>query len=142
MILPPNYGVDEFGNRRETTPDEDRIARRVCAHYWGLVALIDDMVTRIIAALEERGMLRNTLILYFSDHGEMLFDFGRKGKSNFYEPVIRVPLIAVPPECAGNGSTVKGLVELDERGTSEEIGGYWLRLDPELGVELSRSRPE
>jgi CRISPR-associated endonuclease/helicase Cas3 len=34
------------------------------------------------------------------------------------------------------------LIELDELGTSEEIGGFRLRLDPELGVELSRSRPE
>ena len=112
VILPPNYSVDELGNRRETTPDEDRIARRVCAHYWGLVTLIDDMVGRVIAALVERGIVENTLILYFSDHGEMLFDFGRKGKSNFYEPVIRVPLIAVPPRSAGNGTTVNGLVEV------------------------------
>ena len=110
--LPPNYAVDEYGNPRETSPEEDHTARRVCAHYWGLVTLIDDMVGRIRSALDEKGFLDNTLITFASDHGEMLFDFGRRSKGNFFEPVIHVPLIVVPPGGIERGRAVAGLVEL------------------------------
>ena len=110
-LLPPNYRVDEDGNPRETTPEEDAVARRFCAYYYGLVGLIDDMVGRIVAALEERGIRQNTLIIFTSDHGEMLFDFGRGGKGNFYEPVIRMPLIVAPPRPSLDGLEIEGLVE-------------------------------
>ena len=95
--LPPNYQVDQNGEHRATTPEQDLMARRFVAYYWGLMTLIDDMVGRIVAALERTGQLDNTLILFTSDHGEMAFDFGRLGKGNFLDPVIRVPLIVVPP---------------------------------------------
>lgn len=112
VILPPNYQVDENGDPRPTTSEEDQIARRFCAYYWGLVALIDDMVGRIVAALKKQDLLENTLIVFTSDHGEMLWDFGRLGKGNFYEPVIRVPLVVVPPGGARNGHEAEDLVEV------------------------------
>ena len=98
VVLPPNYAFDTEGNERLTSEEEDLVARRFCAYYWGLVTLIDDMVGRIVDALEQRGILDNTLILFTSDHGEMLFDFGRLGKGNFYDPIVRVPLIVAPPQ--------------------------------------------
>jgi len=95
--LPANYRVDEDGRPRSTTLEEDRIARRYCAYYWGLVTLIDELVGRIVAVLQERGLLANTVIAFTSDHGEMLWERGRLGKGNFYEPVVRVPLVVAPP---------------------------------------------
>jgi len=109
--LPANYGVHEDGSPRETTPEQDAVARRFCAYYWGLVTLIDDMVGRMIETLRERGLLENTLIIFVSDHGEMMFEFGRTGKSRFYECVIHMPLIVVPPGGIESGRAVDGLVE-------------------------------
>jgi len=109
--LPPNYAVDENGNERQTSAEEDLVARRFCAYYWGLVTFIDDMVGRIVDALEAKGLLESTLIIFTSDHGEMMLDFGRTGKGNFYEAVIRVPLIVLPPG-ASSGREVSGLVEV------------------------------
>jgi len=109
--LPPNYAVREDGSPRPTTPEQDAVARRFCACYWGLVTLIDDQIARIVEALRERGLLDNTLILFVSDHGEMMFEFGRTGKSRFYECVTRMPLIVVPPGGAESARTVDGLVE-------------------------------
>ncbi len=109
--LPPNYGVDEDGNPRETTPEMDAVARRFCAYYWGLVTLIDDMLGRMWGVMQERGLLENTLIIFASDHGEMLYEFGRLGKGSFYEPIIRVPLIVAPPGGVATGRVVDGLVE-------------------------------
>jgi arylsulfatase A-like enzyme len=112
VILPANYQVDQNGNPRQTTAEEDRLARRYCAFYWGLVTLIDDLVGRIMATLRERGLLENTLILFTSDHGEMLWEFGRLGKSNFYESVIRVPVILVPPGSTAGPRHVEEVVEV------------------------------
>ena len=58
-----------------------------------------------------RKLIDNTLILFTSDHGEMMFERGRLGKGNFFEPVIRVPLIVVPPGGIAGGREVPGLVE-------------------------------
>jgi arylsulfatase A-like enzyme len=56
--------------------------------------------------MDERGLLENTLVVYTSDHGEMLGDFRLHGKCNFYEQVAHVPLIARPPGgCEGRHVT-------------------------------------
>jgi arylsulfatase len=72
------------------------------SYYYCLCTLIDDYVGMLLEVLRTRGLLENTLILYTSDHGEMLGDFWRFGKGCFYEPVVRVPLIVRPPDgCPG-----------------------------------------
>jgi len=109
--LPPNYGVHEDGSPRETSPEQDAVARRFCSYYWALVTLIDDQLGRILDAMRDCGLLRNTLIVFTSDHGEMMFEFGRTGKSRFYECVIRMPLVVVPPGGLEAGRQVDGLVE-------------------------------
>lgn len=109
--LPANYGVREDGSPRETTPEQDAVARRFCAYYWGLVTLIDDQIGRFVDVMRERDLTRNTLVIFTSDHGEMMFEFGRTGKSRFYECVIRMPLIVVPPGGLADGRSVDGLVE-------------------------------
>ena len=58
----------------EAMSDQDR--RQVCAAYYAMVTLIDDQVGRILQALEETGQTENTLVVFMSDHGEMLGDHG------------------------------------------------------------------
>ena len=54
--------------------DTDR--RAVTAAYYAMIELIDDQVGRMLDALEETGQLDRTLVLFMSDHGEMLGDHG------------------------------------------------------------------
>jgi len=55
---------------------------------------MDDMFGRVIQALEERGLLENSLIVYVSDHGEMLGErYYRFNKYCLYESSVRVPII-------------------------------------------------
>ena len=56
----------------------------------------------MLHALEKRGMLENTYIIYSSDHGEMLGDHGLYTKSTAYEASLRVPLIVAGPGIEGN----------------------------------------
>ena len=73
--------------------------------------LIDDQIGEMLCALEERGMLDNTYIIYSSDHGEMLGDHGLYTKSVAYEASLRVPLIVTGPGIPKN-QVSDGLVEL------------------------------
>jgi choline-sulfatase len=66
-------------------------------YYYGKVSLIDDCIARVINALEERGMMENTWIVFSSDHGEMLGDHGLIAKKVFYEGALNIPCIIRPP---------------------------------------------
>lgn len=82
------------------------------AAYWAMVDLIDEQVGRIVQSLEETGQRENTLVIFMSDHGELLGDHGMYYKGPFfYDPAVRVPLIlswpSVIPERGGSGSLVE-----------------------------------
>jgi choline-sulfatase len=62
-------------------------------HYRQKCTLIDHYVGRLAAALEARGQLDNTVIIFTSDHGDMLGDFGIWDKRYFYEASVGVPLV-------------------------------------------------
>jgi arylsulfatase A-like enzyme len=76
----------------------ERDHRWVRAAYWAMCDLIDDQVGRMLAVLEEIGQSENTIVIFSSDHGELLGDHGVYLKGPFfYEPSIRVPLIVAWP---------------------------------------------
>ena len=62
------------------------------AFYYGSLAQSDDCVGQILAALSRLGLDRNTIVVYTSDHGEMLGDLGLWNKFQFYEGSCGVPL--------------------------------------------------
>ncbi|UCH34672.1 MAG: sulfatase-like hydrolase/transferase [Armatimonadota bacterium] len=73
---------------------EESDVKPMAAQYYGLVSNIDDWCGRILAALRESGVLDNTVVIYTSDHGEMLGDHRLVNKSVFYEGSARIPLLA------------------------------------------------
>jgi len=92
--------------------DDDH--RQVYAANLAMVELIDDQFGRILAALEETGQAENTLVVFMSDHGEMLGDHGIYFKGpHFYDCALRVPLVIRWPQ-GGVQSNLRanGLVEL------------------------------
>ncbi|MFX1345497.1 MAG: sulfatase [Promethearchaeota archaeon] len=78
--------------------------------YYGKITLIDKWVGKIIIALEKKGLMDNTWIVYTSDHGEMLGDHMMSHKIVFYEGAIRIPLIIRPPS-GMSGWQSKSLVD-------------------------------
>ena len=92
--------------------DDDR--RQVYAAYMAMISLIDDQVGRILEALRETGQDRDTLVVFMSDHGEMLGDHGIYFKGpHFYDCQMRVPLVIRWPGGSVNaGRRIEGLVEL------------------------------
>lgn len=74
---------------------DDNLLRTMRAAYYGAISFVDWNVGRILQALGNE--IKNTLILYLSDHGEMLGDFGSFGKRNMLEPAAHVPMLARLP---------------------------------------------
>lgn len=73
--------------------------RAVRARYFGNCTLIDQSIGVILNALEETGRADDTIVVFTSDHGEMVGDHGILGKTVLYEESVRVPmLISVPGE--------------------------------------------
>ncbi|HRX58181.1 MAG TPA: sulfatase [Eubacteriales bacterium] len=63
------------------------------AGYYAHIGQIDIQIGRILAALEQSGQMENTMIVYTSDHGDMLGSHGRLNKQLYYDESARVPLL-------------------------------------------------
>ena len=88
-------------------------AKTLQAAYYAMIKLIDDQVGRILDVLEETGQREQTVVIFTSDHGEMLGDHGLIQKGcRFYEGLVRVPLIFSWPGQFEEGLKSDALVEL------------------------------
>jgi choline-sulfatase len=65
--------------------------------YYSSIAYIDDWVGSLIRTLTDCGQADNTIVMFTSDHGDMLGERGLWYKMNFYEHACRVPLIVAGP---------------------------------------------
>ena len=99
----------------EARRPEEFDAKRIQASYFGMVELIDENVGRMLDALERTGQRENTMVIFMSDHGEMLGDHGLVQKGcRFYEGLVRVPLIISWPGHIVQGVRSEALVELTD----------------------------
>ncbi|MFW6286450.1 MAG: sulfatase [Candidatus Sumerlaeota bacterium] len=87
----------------EGTPEEHLKVRQ---NYTAMVENIDAWIGRLMDLIESRGELDNTLIVYASDHGEMLGDHGKWAKHGPEQPSVSVPLVVWGPGF-GKGETVE-----------------------------------
>ena len=87
--------VRRFWNYDDHFSDRLRIEAQKC--YFGLVSFLDDNIRRVLSALEGAYSIDDTVILYTTDHGEMLGHLGFWAKSVMYEYSSGIPLIACGP---------------------------------------------
>lgn len=71
----------------------DKDKRGIIASYYTSVEYADRNVGRLLEALRQRGLDRNTLVVYHADHGYSLGQHGRFEKHCGYDPALRVPLL-------------------------------------------------
>ena len=92
-------GPMESGAMRTTADISEETMRLIIAHTYGMVELIDDAVGRVIDALRRKDMLKDTLLIFTTDHGELLGDHGllRKGPPPYRE-LTRVPMMMSGPD--------------------------------------------
>ena len=96
---------------RTATEDEIVTMRR---HYYAKVTTIDRKIEQILDALEARGWLDDSLVIFCSDHGDLLGDQSLPYKWLMYDPVVHVPLMIRPP--GGRQAEIGELVSLIDLG--------------------------
>jgi arylsulfatase A-like enzyme len=93
----------------------DYPSQEMVAAYYAQIELIDDQVGRMLDALEASGQRENTIVIFMSDHGEMLGDHGLTLKGcRFYEGAVHIPLVISWPGRFGAGVRSQALVELTD----------------------------
>jgi len=89
--------------------------RQVTAAYYAMIEQIDDNVGRIMKMLDDTGQRKNTIVIFMSDHGELMGDHGIYHKGPYtYDCSVRVPLIFSWPGHFKSGLKSDALVELTD----------------------------
>jgi arylsulfatase A-like enzyme len=130
--------------------DDDDVAV-LRAIYFAMIAEVDAQVGRLIAWLKAHDQYEDTLIIFTSDHGEMLGDHYLFGKSGYFDGAYHIPLIIRDPEATHQGHVVHRFTEnidivptiLDHLGLAQPVTLDGRALTPFLnGVEPSDWRQE
>jgi arylsulfatase A-like enzyme len=91
---------------------DERTLKRARAAYYALITHIDHQIGRFLDALGEHGAAEDTLIVFTSDHGELLGDHNLFRKSLPYEGSARIPMIVTA--ATGNRFGIKAGATRDE----------------------------
>lgn len=98
-VHPPNYGEPEEMKKM-----------KMC--YLASVSFLDAQVGRLLRSLEDHGLMGNTIIVFFSDHGFQLGEHGNWHKFTLFEESARVPLMIRVPGLTPEGGVSRQIVEL------------------------------
>jgi len=113
-------------------------AREAAQAYAASISFVDAQIGRVVDALGRLGLRENTIVVFWSDHGQHLGDHGLWFKSSQFEKSTRVPMIIAMPGAAGNGHASPRTVELvDLYPTLAELCG----LVPPAGLDGCSLRP-
>ncbi len=97
FTLPPNYKPendpysDSWG--RFKGPVERKNIPVMMRGYYAMIANLDWNLGRLLQGIDDAGIRENTIVVFISDHGEMLGAQGRRAKNIFYEEAVRVPFV-------------------------------------------------
>lgn len=129
MSMTELYKNTEFpqpNGNKELTPEQHVAIRR---NYSAMVTNIDRWTGIYIEELKKRGELDNTIVIYSSDHGEMLGDHEHWGKSVPFHPAVCVPLIAAGPGVRQGFTTSAPTSTMDIAATCLQIAGVSVPTD-------------
>ncbi len=105
--------------------EDEKDIRELIARYWGLVTQVDRSVGAILRTLEEMGLTENTIVVYTSDHGDMMGSHQMVEKSVMYEEAVRIPWLMRIPQMKGRNRLVENPVsQIDMAPTLFELLGW------------------
>ena len=92
----------------------ESLVREIRHTYFAMIAALDEMVGRVLQAIDDLGLRDNTYVIFSSDHGEMAGDQNQVLKRSMYEASAHVPLIVRGPDVQKGGvvNTPVSLVDL------------------------------
>ncbi len=126
-------GVD-WGKKGELNEQQ---LRDITAIYYGMITAVDHQVGRILDALEAKGELDNTIVVFIADHGEWLGDHGLLLKGPImYDGLLRVPCLMCGPEIPTGKVVSDPVSTVDLRQTLADLAG--LSVTPDSGNSLRK----
>lgn len=142
-VLSPIRSLQQKGaspaNKRGDDLNENQLQNMIRA-YYGLVSYVDSQIGRVVQSLKDSGEFEDTIIIYISDHGDMLGDHGLvlKHINTQYEGIVHIPLFIHWPQKL-DAYIVNNIVEsIDIVPTL--LGMLNIKIDKELdGDDLSQS---
>jgi arylsulfatase A-like enzyme len=88
--------------RSNVPQEQEEAARRDLAGYYAHIAALDECLGNLLDTLEECGLAEDTLFIFTSDHGDLLYSQGQQKKQQPYDESIRVPFLVRHPRRLGN----------------------------------------
>ena len=110
-----------FKNVQLPVPEER--VRRARAAYYGLITELDELIGSILDTLDKTGQRDNTIVVYTSDHGEMLGEHGLWLKNVLLEQAVRVPMIVAGPGVPKGRTERSAVAQVDLIATLMKAGG-------------------
>ena len=98
------------GRLEHTEYSDPEKIKYMISSYYGLISEVDDWVGKIMNKLDELGLAENTLVIFTSDHGEMLGAHGLREKNVFYEESAHIPLMIRFPGEIEKNKVVNGYI--------------------------------
>ena len=105
-MIEHNCEVDHDSVVHQRHPTQEQ-RKRQRAYYLANVTMIDEKIGEILKALEDNDYLKNTIVIFTSDHGDALTDHGHSQKWTMYDTITKMPLIVWAPgryDTAGSGA--------------------------------------
>lgn len=104
----PRYGRPDYMSAAEHN--------HVRALYAALVTVVDRWLGRLLEKMAALGLDKNTLLLFYTDHGHLFGEHNLQGKptgplGSLYEPTVRLPLLIRHPDGVGAGKRIQGIAQ-------------------------------
>jgi choline-sulfatase len=103
--MPKDFPAGDF------TQEQTRQHQECTAAYASLVSELDEYMGKLFTLLEDKGILDDTLIVFGTDHGDMLGEHGLYGKQTWYDGSTRTPVLMRLPGKLPAGLTLAGMTE-------------------------------
>jgi arylsulfatase A-like enzyme len=96
--------------RRDRLEDDHRLKHEELHGYYAHTSALDDYIGEIRSAIKEAGLADNTILVFSSDHGDMLGSHRMALKQNPHEESIRIPFIVEYPDVVPKGERTQALI--------------------------------
>ena len=106
----PKAALASAKKEQATMTDDQR--REAIQAYHASISHMDAQVERVLAALDQLGLAKDTLVVFTSDHGYLLGEHGLWQKTSLFDRSLRVPLVIAGPGVSENGKTCGRPAEL------------------------------
>jgi arylsulfatase A-like enzyme len=142
--IPPATGTDPYVHIPKAVQDQDK-GRRTQTYtynytrptnlehhvrYGQTITALDQVIGALLVDLDQRGLRDNTVIMFASDHGLLMGEYGMGGKALLYDLAAKIPCFIYDPQVAAT----RGGTEMDELVSSIDITATMLDY---AGVEAS-----